>query len=259
MARSLSALATVLAIGAVGTVDYAFAVDGETIITQAKALAGDVTPGDAAGFPITLSVGGSYKLGSNLIPGATHNGIIVNAPDISIDLNGFLMSGGPAGGTGNSPYGIVDNSDRLTVKNGTIGAFRTAGINAPNRPYLIIENMRIINGHGRGINASNGPFARIQNTTVATNGGDGVVCGLSCLVEDSVISGNGGDGVFLLSGTVLGNAIVSNNGFGVSAPTAPGGQITVGVGNNTVVNNGSSPFHGTIASLFPNVCSPTSC
>jgi hypothetical protein len=39
----------------------AAAVDGVIEINQAKALAGGVTPGDTAGFPVALSAPGSYR------------------------------------------------------------------------------------------------------------------------------------------------------------------------------------------------------
>ena len=44
----------------------AFAADGITLINQAAALAGSVTSGDSAGFPVTLSEGGSFRLVGNL-------------------------------------------------------------------------------------------------------------------------------------------------------------------------------------------------
>ena len=55
----------------------------QVVITQAKALAGNVTPGDAAGFPVTLSQPGAYILGSNLTVTGGKHGIQVNAPTMS--------------------------------------------------------------------------------------------------------------------------------------------------------------------------------
>ena len=43
-----------------------YAVDGIVLIDQNRALAGNVTPGDAPGFPVTLSQPGSYRLSGNL-------------------------------------------------------------------------------------------------------------------------------------------------------------------------------------------------
>jgi hypothetical protein len=42
------------------------ASDGRIEINQAKALAGGVTPGDTPGFPVSITVGGSYVLTSDL-------------------------------------------------------------------------------------------------------------------------------------------------------------------------------------------------
>src|SRR5262245_54867628 len=93
---ALAALAT-LRIGP------AWGVDGEILLTQAKALAGNVTPGDAAGYPITISAAGSYKLAGNLDVPAGANGIVVTAAGVDIDLAGFRLFGGA-----NGIYGSVD-------------------------------------------------------------------------------------------------------------------------------------------------------
>jgi hypothetical protein len=42
-----------------------WAVDGVVLIDQNKALAGSVTPGDTPGFPVTISLPGSYRVLSN--------------------------------------------------------------------------------------------------------------------------------------------------------------------------------------------------
>ena len=76
----------------------ALAADGVVEINQAKALAGGVTAGDTAGFPVTLFANGSYVLTSDLdlaTPGAAPNthAIVVNAGNVTIDLNGFSIFG----------------------------------------------------------------------------------------------------------------------------------------------------------------------
>ena len=45
----------------------AAASDGAREINQTAALAGAVTPGDTAGFPVTISQAGSYLLTGNLV------------------------------------------------------------------------------------------------------------------------------------------------------------------------------------------------
>src|SRR5438270_1570559 len=71
-----------------------YAVDGVVLIDQNRALAGNVTPGDAPGFPVTISVPGSYRLSGNLmVPDAHTSAISITADHVTIDLNGFSIIG----------------------------------------------------------------------------------------------------------------------------------------------------------------------
>src|SRR6266850_592227 len=69
----------------------AYAVDGVVLIDQNRALAGNVTPGDAPGFPISITQPGSYRLSGNLTVPAATNGIEISASNVTIDLNGFSI------------------------------------------------------------------------------------------------------------------------------------------------------------------------
>jgi hypothetical protein len=237
-------------------VSPAAAIDGEVLITHAKALAGNVTAGDAPDYPVTLTAPGSYKLSSNLSPGPGLDGIVVTAPDVTINLNGRRISGGPAGGPNNARFGIWGQGDRLTIKNGTIGGFTTAGISAAGRHYLIVEDLRVINS-GSGINNIQGSYSRMVNITVGTNVRSGVYCGI-CHIEGSVISGNGDYGINMASGTVLGNTIAGNGKFGI---LTSGERVRTGFGNNTIVSNnaGGAQTSGLLGRLHPNFCAPTAC
>ena len=55
----------------------ALAVDGVIEINQARAAAGNVTPGDGPGFPVVISASGSYRLTSNLLATSGQDGIDV--------------------------------------------------------------------------------------------------------------------------------------------------------------------------------------
>src|SRR5436190_10630805 len=71
-----------------------YAVDGIVLIDQNRALAGGVTPGDAPGFPVTISLAGSYRLSGNLtVPDANTTAINITADNVTIDLNGFSIIG----------------------------------------------------------------------------------------------------------------------------------------------------------------------
>src|SRR3977135_1627429 len=77
-----------------------YAVDGVVLIDQNRALAGNVTPGDAPGFPVTISQSGSYRLSGNItVPDLNTTAIHITADYVTLDLNGFSING-PAVCTG---------------------------------------------------------------------------------------------------------------------------------------------------------------
>ena len=76
------------------TPTVASAVDGIILIDQNKAMTGNVTPGDAPGFPVSITQPGSYRLTTNLIVADPNtNGIEISANHVTIDLNGFAIIG----------------------------------------------------------------------------------------------------------------------------------------------------------------------
>jgi hypothetical protein len=229
------------------------AVDGAVLITQAKANAGGVTPGDAPGFPVTITAGGSYSLASNLQVPAGLTGILVTGVEVTIDLNGFRITGG-GGGSGS---GIIGKQRGLTVHNGTIRAFTGDGIFSAGA-MLIVSDMRI-EENGIGIRA-NTTANRINKSTVYGNRGVGIWCGIACLVADNVVAANSGFGVLVGNGsTILGNSVTANSGSGLAAETSGVVPATAGYGNNTIIGNGGNSLYGNMISLNPNVCNSVNC
>src|SRR5437867_13255588 len=97
VAAAMTAAALVAAVAIVE------AVDGVVLISQDRALAGDVTPGDASGFPVTISQPGSYRLFRNLTrTDATATVIDITADNATLALNGFPSSG--PGGCGSRAF-----------------------------------------------------------------------------------------------------------------------------------------------------------
>lgn len=216
---------------------------GEILITQAKAIAGNVTPGDAAGFPVTLSRPGAYQLASNLQPPAGKTAIRITHDRVTIDLNGFQLNG-----AGVATIGINGaDLNGATVRNGTIIDFAAHGIYGTGRNW-IVEDVRVVENGSRGIYV--GDFSAVRHSRVTQNEITGIYCPGHCLVEDSTVSGNGGVGILIGAGTVLGNVIINNEGFGIN-----GGTWT-GFGNNTLAfnNAGGDQVNAAPSPLHPNAC-----
>ena len=112
--------------------------NGVVLFNQADALAGNVTPGDAPGFPVTLSAIGVYRLSGNLLPTAGTDGIDVTAPDVTIDMFGFRLAG-----AGAALNGINGHQRALTVLNGTIRGFTASGILADS-DYLRVSGVCLL-------------------------------------------------------------------------------------------------------------------
>jgi hypothetical protein len=240
-----SALAVSLAILGANPVFAA----GEIIITQAKAAAGGVTPGDAPGFPVTLSRPGAYEFASNIYPSAAKIGIRVTANNVTVDLNGFELNGASV-----AAVGITGSNGGLTIRNGTITRFTGLGGIYGFGDNWIIESMRVAGNKKAGIYLPNARAASIRDSTITKNGGSGIVCGDRCFVGDNIVSDNLALGIQISGGTILGNTIVGNTGFGISA------AFHTGYGNNTLaLNNGAinPQVDGlSLTVLHPNACEP---
>jgi hypothetical protein len=105
-----------------GSAPVALAVDGVILIDQNRALAGNVTAGDGAGFPVMINQPGSYRLSGNLTVPIGMNGIEINADNVTLDLNGFSITG--PGAFPNLGIGIVSTDhQRMAIGNGSISGF----------------------------------------------------------------------------------------------------------------------------------------
>jgi len=165
----------------------AFAVDGQIAITQAKAMAGSVTPGDAPGFPVSITQPGSYVLSSVLVvPDANTSAIVIAADHVTLDLNGFAIlgpvdcSGGllPCAGTPgnlfNGGRGVTTDAVRfnITIRNGTVQGMGGTGIRLEGDSHLVEYVHARSNGFGGiSIIASNDRGeSTVQYSTAQRNG-----------------------------------------------------------------------------------------
>jgi hypothetical protein len=130
-ASSLRRAARTVALAAVAAAAAsAWATDGRIELNHLRVLAGNVTPGDTPGYPVTLSRPGAYLLTGPLSAPAKTSAILVTAPDVRIDLNGNTISGGFACAPGAcapvSGSGIETNVDlggSVWVENGVVRGF----------------------------------------------------------------------------------------------------------------------------------------
>lgn len=196
--------------------------------------------GDSAGFPVTITEPGSYRLIGNLsVPDATTGAILIEADDVTLDLEGFAIQG-PVDCTGEpvtdcSPIGEftshsgvrVFGGDNATVRNGTIRGMGFSGLLC-NATECTVIGIRAISNAQTGISVANDGV--IRGSIANSNGNVGIEGG-SGLYADNLARANGGDG------------------FSITA-IDPNGAVVRG---NTSVGNGSEGIRCNHCSLVQNV------
>ena len=190
------------------------------------------TPGDAdSHFRITES--GTYYLTGNVLTSASGAAIEVAADHVVIDLNGFEMSSTTDfSGTPNTTQGIFADTVNVMIRNGTVRAFRLAGINAAAADAVRVENVHSI-GNGStagmftlGTGFSLGSGSAIVRCTAFDNRNIGISVQQGSSVLDCVAYNNGNIGISAADALVahcsaFGHA-VDNIDIGATATTLVG-------------------------------------
>lgn len=186
------------------------------------------TPISALPFAINIS-SGSYYLTGNLTATADNVGIIVAADNVTIDLNGFTLSGAGHTGSGIATSGTRKN---LTVRDGTISDWAGTGVLGASLSGGTFEKLSLLNNTTDGINVGSGSTIRacvvsgnaqsgtygirtLNNSTVTdcnvTNNRFAMVLGTACTVANCNITNNTAFGVVVGAGSTILNSTVSQN------------------------------------------------
>lgn len=168
----------------------------------------------------TITESGSYYLSRNLQGSAGLNAIRVEAPNVTIDLNGFSIdaNGGDGIRTGSSAGGflVIKNGDLfnaeqgipantielITIQNLTIRDCSTNAINT-NAGNTRIVDCQVLNAGSEGIRVA-GNNGIISGCVVTNSVGRGITTNSSFLVENCVSLGNGIQDIQILDGLVRG-------------------------------------------------------
>ncbi len=227
----------------------------------------------AGPFPVMLSASGSYSLTGNLA--VTVDAIVVDAADVTIDLNGFTISA-----SGVTPRGIVTtaNARRLTLSNGTIRG-GGAGIDAravAGMEMLRVDKVRVLDCAGialrgpvnshisgcevRGILATTiaialGANSTVLDTKVILAGGTGFSADVRSVLTRCHASGAGTTGIFAADQSTLDGCTVSGvsttgiqTGRGSTLDRCSVADMTGGVGSSAAIKTGiGSRLSGCVA------------
>lgn len=181
--------------------------------------------------PITISKSGSYYFTTNLAVPTSEVGIFISANNVTLDLNGFTLTG-----VGNLFDGIdvTSTQSNIVVRNGALNNWAN-GISADPAYNLQLERLRISNIEGYGVVLSGSSTVRNCMFQGSTSPEFDAVFVSGGLVSDCVISGFAGNGIEAQSSQVRNCLIVTNGGSGMLLD----GNCQV-VGNTLIANTGTT-------------------
>jgi hypothetical protein len=160
-------------------------------------------------FPIQITEPGNYRLNTNFVgAGPTSTVISIESSDVTLDLNGFSISGPNAG--------IRGSGRNIAISNGSIsvGDGQAVGLSGSN---CSIEGLRIF-GSRDGI------------VLTGTDGTDGTE-GTNCIVKNNTVSAFR-VGILCSGCVVSGNTVTATNGNAIMA-----GNSSLVVGNRAIGSN----------------------
>src|ERR1700688_4054732 len=189
------------------------------------------------------------------------SGVSIGAANVTINLNGYTITGPGTSCSAGIPGNGIDNclglfscspySD-LTVTNGTITNFFGSGVISGD--YTTVTGVRIYNVADAGIVAGNDCVLE-QNILYDTQF-DGVLAGTSCTVEYNVVDDNSEDGISVSDyGPVDYNSVTNNASYGLNMSSD---SHSTEFDQNTI-NNNSTNFSGGTDTNKDIICSGSPC
>jgi parallel beta-helix repeat protein len=133
-----------------------------------------------------LGADGKYIVTRNLAGGAG-SVITIGAPNVDLDLNGFVLTGGGA-----PVISIAGGADHVTIRNGVLSG-GTIGIDAsapPTTRKVDIEDVKILLSATQGIHLGNVEGAALRRNEITDTGSEGIAWDGPGLVKHGTIEGN---------------------------------------------------------------------
>ncbi len=180
-------------------------------------------------LPYEITAPGSYYVTANLTGVSGQSGITINADNVTLDLNGFTLTGGI--GTGS---GIISTKQRIRIRNGNICNWAGHGIWLATSNFACIEHVIIYSNTVYGIIANEhtvinncqaynngdagfkvGNNSKVSDSVSSANEEDGIELASSCLVSDCICRNNGDDGISGIDLNNITDCVVSSNAFGI--------------------------------------------
>lgn len=118
-------------------------------------------------LPYTINLPGSYYLTANLGSSSDGNAITISVDNVSLDLNGFTLTGSAVSANG---ILVAPSVRHIRVHNGAVRGFGSSGVNLANATGTEIYSLLVRANGSAGING--GDLAIIHDCVSRDNGGN---------------------------------------------------------------------------------------
>jgi hypothetical protein len=142
-------------------------------------------------IPTNITQSGSYYLTTNLSVNTFEDGIVIYRGDVTIDLNGFSLSGNSNTYSGIYVPTAVTN---VAIFNGTLRNWGLFGLEADNVQCGRFERLTALGNSEDGIRS--GTYCRVSECIAANNGDSGIVANTGTSVTRCSTTGNYNKGIF---------------------------------------------------------------
>ncbi len=194
------------------------------------------TPGGADAQHI-ISSSGSYYLTGPLTVSGINYAIEVRAPDVTIDLNGYTITGSNFFGAPLTGIRIPSTNLNavITVRNGTVTGFENSGVRALDSSQTLI--LRDLVCASNGVGAASSGVVDARDCSFLRNTGSGISGGRGSIVRNCRSLDNGFFGISAISGIVEGCVAQGNGVDGISVGFD---DTDVSIVRNSVSSNNSN-------------------
>lgn len=205
------------------------------------------TPGDADSV-YRITAPGSYYLTDRVLGAPGKCGIEISTSNVTIDLNGFDLTGGQGSLSGiATPVAGLSN---IEIRNGSIRFWGASGIDLATSATrgCRLGALRCTNNGGAGILA--GPACTITDCIAGNNAGDGITTGIIAILIGCKAFANGADGFDAGAGSTLDACAARENqsaGFRVGAGSRIDGCTATLNGYRGFIAAGGSSLSGCVA------------
>lgn len=211
-----------------------------------------------------LGADGKYIVTRNIV-GGVGPVITIGAPNVELDLNGFVLSGA----AGSPVISIIAGMDHVTIRNGVLsgGSVGIELVGPPTTRKVDIEDVKIHDSAIQGIHLGNVEGAALRRNEITDTGSEGIAWDGGATVKHGTIEGNllrrtsAGIVVNTCSSVAVLNNRLEDPGTGAGGAFPGNGIVLVAcqgslVSENTVERSridGIALFNGKGNKLFDNV------